>query len=64
MKKLIVLSVVFISGCAGHMNPEASAALMQWGQNMQQMSQPRALISAPQQTTCWQSGIYTNCSQY
>jgi hypothetical protein len=64
MKKTIILGVIFLSGCAGRMSPEASAALMQWGQNMQQMGQPRALVSPPTQTQCWRSGIFVNCNQY
>jgi hypothetical protein len=42
----------------------ASAALLQFGAQMLQQSQPRALVSPPRQTTCWQSGIYINCNQY
>jgi hypothetical protein len=62
MKKTIILGVIFLSGCAGRMSPEASAALMQWGSNMQQISQPRALVSPPTQIRCYQQGIYTFCN--
>jgi hypothetical protein len=70
MKKITIIIAVLSSGCAGHMSPEASAALMQWGAQMSAQSQPRALISAPpayqpMRTNCVQfANGYTSCNSF
>jgi hypothetical protein len=70
MKMLIITSLLMLSGCAGRMSPEASAALMNWGAQMSAQSQPRALISAPPayqptRTNCVQfANGYTSCNQF